>query len=117
MNRYDTSKTTKVPDNRSRLIDGFDKRTPIPNRTILAITRYPVIERDSEDIFIETRIGDRFDTIADEFYSDVTLWWIIAKANVLINGTLAVEPGIRLRIPVNTEKIINKFYELNNTEL
>lgn len=117
MNRYDISKTTKVRDNRSRLVDGFDKRTAVPSRTILAITRYPKIARDSEDIFIETRIGDRFDTIADEFYGDVTLWWIIAKANILINGSLAVESGIRLRIPINTEAIINEFYELNNTEL
>tara|TARA_B100000780_G_scaffold18932_1_gene12289 strand:- start:844 stop:1188 length:345 start_codon:yes stop_codon:yes gene_type:complete len=114
MDRYDVTKTIKVVDKRGRLLEGFDKRTPLPARTLLAQTRYPVIERESEDIFIETRIGDRFDMLAHEFYGDVTLWWIIAKANILINGSLAVEPGIKLRIPTNTEAILNNFYRLNN---
>jgi len=114
MDRYNVANTIKVKDRRGRLLDGFDTRTPIPSRTLLGQTRYPVIERSSDDIFIETRIGDRFDMLAHEFYSDVTLWWIIAKANVLINGSLAVEPGIKLRIPIDTEKILNEFYQLNN---
>ncbi len=52
--------------------------------------------------------------IAHEFYGDVTLWWIIAKANIMIHGTLAVEPGIKLRIPIDTETILNNFYRLNS---
>ena len=113
MDRYNIAKTIKVKDKRGRLIDGYDKRTPIPERTILAGTRYPIIERNETDVFIETRIGDRFDMLAYEFYGDVTLWWIIAKANIMINGTLAVEPGLKLRIPTHTETILNNFYELN----
>ena len=114
MNRYNVEKTIKVKDKRGRLLDGFDKRTPEPMRTLFTQTRYPVIERTSEDIFIETRIGDRFDMIAHEFYGDVTLWWIIAKANIMIHGSLAVEPGIKLRIPIDTETILNNFYRLNS---
>ena len=60
------------------------------------------------------RLLDGFDMIAHEFYGDVTLWWIIAKANIMIHGTLAVEPGIKLRIPIDTETILNNFYRLNS---
>ena len=116
MERYNKGRTIKVEDKRNRLANEFDKRLPIPSKTIFKTTRLPVIERDSTDIFIETRMGDRFDLLAHEFYGDVSLHWIIARANNLIKGGLGVEPGIRLRIPTNTETILNNYYQLNSVE-
>ena len=100
-------------DGRGRLIDDYDKRLPIPKRTGYKSVVFPKIEHQANDIWIRTRIGDRFDTLAHEFYDDVTLWWIIARANKMINGSLAVEVGIKLRIPLESEKIQNEYYELN----
>ena len=116
MDRYDIAKTTKVKDRRGRLIDGFDKRTPIPERTILAGTKYPFIERNESDVFIETRIGDRFDMIAHEFYGDVTLWWIIAMANDIPGDSMYPPMGFQLRIPNNSADALNA-YEKANTNL
>ena len=116
MNRYDRARTKKVEDKRNRLANEFDKRLPIPKRTILKTIRLPLIERKDSDIFIETRMGDRFDLLADEFYGDVSLYWIIARANNLIKGGLGVEPGIRLRIPTDTESVLNEYYQLNSLE-
>ena len=114
MKRYNQQSEKKVKDKRSRLRGEFDKRLPIPERTAYTSTAYPKIERQADDIFIETRIGNRFDNLAHEFYGDVTLYWIIAKANNLILGGISVEPGIRLRIPTNTDEIIQAFYNLNS---
>ena len=76
-------------------------------------TIVPNIPIKDSDIFIYPLYGDRFDTLAQRYYSDSTLWWIIAKANKMINGSLAVEPGIKLRIPVEQEEILHKFTEMN----
>lgn len=116
MDRYNKQRITRIDDNRNRLNDAFDKRLPIPQRTVFKTTKLPIIERQDTDIFIETRLGDRFDLLAHEFYGNVSLWWVVARANNLIKGTLGVEPGIKLRIPTNIESILNEYYTLNNVE-
>jgi len=40
------------------------------------------------------------------------LWWIIAKANG-INGKVALDPSIEIRIPQNVTDILDKFTQLN----
>ena len=37
--------------------------------------------------------------LAYEYYNDQSQWWVIAQANHLGKGTLAIKPGIRIRIP------------------
>ena len=49
MNRYDIARTKKVEDKRNRLANEFDKRLPIPKRTILKTIRLPLIERKDSD--------------------------------------------------------------------
>ena len=61
-----------------------------------------------------SKVGDRIDSLAYKFYGDVTLWWIIAKANG-IKGKTALEPGIPLRIPGNITSIIENFINLNTS--
>lgn len=51
----------------------------------------------NEDIRVVTEIGDRLDLIADQFYGDSSLWYLIADANNL--NLLNVPAGVRLRIP------------------
>jgi nucleoid-associated protein YgaU len=53
------------------------------------------------------RVGDRFDTLAQKYYGDSTLWWIIAKANELSNGKLALDPNQKIRIPMNIDAILD----------
>lgn len=43
--------------------------------------------------------GDRLDTISHMFYKTPTLWWIIAQANNMVDGRVALEPGTKLFIP------------------
>lgn len=43
--------------------------------------------------------NDRLDSLAYKYYGSATLWWVIAKANELANGTITVKPGTKLLIP------------------
>ena len=75
----------------------------------------PKIERKDNDQFIRTRAGDRLDAIAHEFYEDVSLWWIIAAANHLGKGSLAIPPGTKLRIPQDITTIVNDYENFNTS--
>jgi len=44
-------------------------------------TYYPDIPISDNDQFIYPRYGERLDLLSYKFYGDVTLWWLIAKAN------------------------------------
>lgn len=70
---------------------------------------YPNIPPSDKDIYIVTQTGDRLDTLANQFYGDSSLWWIISTANNIHDGTFAVSDGTTLRIPQNYTKIINDF--------
>jgi len=75
-------------------------------------TFYPTIPIDDSDQFIYTKFGDRIDGLANQYYGDVTLWWIISKANG-IRGQAGLKPGQLLRIPGNVTRIVSEFKELN----
>jgi hypothetical protein len=47
--------------------------------------------------------------LANKFYGDSTLWWIIASANGLGKGTIVVPRNSKLRIPSdkNIQQLIN----------
>lgn len=94
---------TNIPTNR----DSEDGRTRIP--TIL----YPNIPFSPQDIYVRTVPGDRLDLLAAQFYSNVNYWWIIAHANGLGKGTLAISEGTQVRIPANPINIQQLFVQLN----
>jgi len=76
-------------------------------------TMYAGSDRDDSDLFVRTRVGDRLDNLAFEFYGDVTYWWILADANALGKGSFAVPPGTKLRIPQDVQAIINNHRQTN----
>lgn len=74
---------------------------------------YPTIPATANDTYIITTGGDRYDTLALQFYKDSKLWWIIAAANNSKKDSLAVEPGIQLRIPANPSAVVSEYNRLN----
>jgi hypothetical protein len=70
---------------------------------------YPNIPLDDTDIYIATETGDRFDTLAYQFYKDSSLWWIIAAANKTHNAQIGFADGTILRIPQRYLEIIKNF--------
>jgi nucleoid-associated protein YgaU len=57
------------------------------------------IPQDAFQLVITAQDGDRFDSLATRYYKDAAKWWIIAKANNLLNGTVMIPGGIQLVIP------------------
>ena len=97
----------------SRLNYIAKKRTN--NRRYYVNIKYPEIPLSVNDMYIITTVGDRLDTLADEFFNDVDLWWIITTSNpdVIRRDSLNLPPGIEIRIPDNVQGIIEAFEALN----
>jgi len=76
-------------------------------------TIYPSAPESEDDIYIITTGGDRYDTLARQFYGDSSLWWVIASANNSKKDGLIVEQGVQLRIPASAADAIGLFENLN----
>lgn len=72
-------------------------------------TMIPNILVSTADTYIQVTSVERLDKLANKFYGDSTLWWIIAAANFLGKGTIVVPTNTVLRIPAKTniQTIIN----------
>jgi len=91
------------------------QKTIAPDKEQMYITvRYPEIPRSFSDIYVYTTIGDRFDTLAQQYYNDSSLWWIISNANGKLNQSSLTPPiGTQLRIPSNPTPILAAYNKLN----
>ena len=78
--------------------------------------KYPNIPLSSNDLYVTTTAGDRLDLLANYFYKDYKLWWIIATGNrdLVRRDSYYVKPGIEIRIPSNVEQIIENYRIINN---
>lgn len=91
--RYENNRTVKKED----------------GKNVFRSRIYPNIEKKDTDIYIVTQGGDRLDTLANQFYGESSLWWIIASANNIHDAPFALQDGTILRIPIDKNEIINKF--------
>ena len=76
--------------------------------------KFPKIYESTEDIIILSRGGDRLDLLAQNYYEDSSLYWIIAIANNLGKGTLEIPKGTYIRIPNDISSIIQQYNNLNS---
>ena len=95
--RYSFTKIKKRPD----------------GKRVFRPTMYPTIPIKDSDIFIYPKFGDRLDNLALKYYDDVSLWWIIAKANNLDAAHIGLEVDNQIRIPTEIEPILNKLEEMS----
>ena len=79
--------------------------------------RYPEIPLNVNDLYVTTTVGDRLDLLADQFYKNTELWWVIAMANMDLvkRDSFALKPGLEIRIPTNYRQIVKDFERLNST--
>ena len=78
--------------------------------------KYPTITLDSQDIYVYTTQGDRYDTMALTFYKDPDLWWIINKANPSQDSSSlypAIGSQIRIPSPLRLSSILAQYDILN----
>ena len=75
---------------------------------------YPNIPLSENDVYVITTVGDRLDSLANSYYNDSTLWWVIAAANNnATKGALYPTPGTQLRIPTNLNAVLSLFNQFN----
>jgi len=82
-------------------------------KNYLQSTIYPKIKPNNNDFYIISEQGDRLDLLANKYYGDPTLWWIIATANNINDATFYIDEGIQLRIPSDTNTILNDLQKIN----
>lgn len=76
--------------------------------------KYPDIPRTNNDVYVITTDGDRYDTLAQLYYQDSSLWWVISSANAeYTQGSLYPPVGVQLRIPGNLSAILEAYNILN----
>jgi hypothetical protein len=98
-------------------------KTKIDGNLVYVTSRYPEVPLSSNDIYVYTTQGDRFDVLAQQFYKDSSLWWVISIANTAIAGTdlpsdlpqntLVIPEGIQIRIPATYQNVIKSFNAIN----
>jgi phage tail protein X len=91
-------------------------KSKINGKEVYVTSRYPEVPLSEEDIYVYTTQGDRFDTLAQQYYNDSSLWWIISIANTdqLSQNTLVIPAGLQIRIPNNPSDIIRNFNLINS---
>ena len=73
----------------------------------------PNIPIKDTDIFAYPIYGARYDTMAQRYYDDSNLWWIIVKANDISDGKIAPDPLKKLRIPTEIDDILQSISQAN----
>ena len=86
-----------------------------PKVRFYTTVRYPEIPLSENDIYVLTVVGDRLDLLANQYYSDSTLYWIIGRANSqLPQNSIYLPEGAQIRIPTNIGNILSSYNTLNN---
>lgn len=98
MNRY-----LNIPTNKS-----------INGKKYFKTTLYPKIEPQEDDYYLYTNNETRLDILANTFYGDKSLYWIISMANNIPRHSIYPPPGTQLRVPTQVNEILNEFNRLNN---
>jgi len=82
---------------------------------VYSYTLYPKIPIKNSDVFITPTYGDRLDVLANEYYNDTSLWWIIAQANGIKGFTSLYSKNFKgeLRIPTQIQDILGEFDSIN----
>jgi phage tail protein X len=98
-------------------------KTRIDGKEVYVTSRYPEVPVSADDIYVYTTQGDRFDVLAQQYYNDSSLWWVISIANTATAGTslpsdlpqnsLMVPEGLQIRIPNNPQNVVSAFKLIN----
>jgi phage tail protein X len=91
-------------------------KTKINKKLVYQTSRYPEVLLSPNDIYVYTTQGDRFDTLAQQYYNNSSLWWIISIANTdkVNQSTIVIPEGLQIRIPATYANVIQDFNIINS---
>lgn len=91
--------------------------TPIEKRydgkNVYRTTYYPTIPESDSDIYVTVSELEYLDSLAQKYYGDESLWWVIARANNLPGYKLSVSSNKQIRIPGNINAILDELKRIN----
>lgn len=94
--------------------DNIPKTRTDTGTRLYRTVKYPTIPRGFDDIYVITTEGDRYDRLAQQYYQDSSLWWVISSANPKFSQNSLFPPiGVQIRIPSNLENILEAYNNLN----
>ena len=78
-------------------------------------TKYPEVPVTSTDIYVYANVGDRYDSLAQQYYNNSSYWWIISIANnTLTQDSYFLPLNVQIRVPQEIGPILNLFDKINN---
>ncbi len=84
-------------------------------RIMYTTVKYPSIPFSNTDIYVYAEEGDRYDQLANTYYGDPSLWWIISTANEsLPQNSYFLPLGVQIRIPQDVGPIQTQYFKLNH---
>lgn len=98
----------------SRYKSTIIKKDKFSNNRVLRVTEYPKIPASEMDIIYYTKDDDSYMSLANQYYKDQALWWVIARANGPYKGAFKFEAGTKLIIPMNLSKVFTEMSIINS---
>ena len=99
-------------ENSKELYEEFFERRGVPKITHYRSPRWPPLTAAVRGKFTRLRhtwkMGDRYYKLANQYYGDPKLWWVIAWYNEKPTEG-HVEPGSTLFIPTPVSKVLSYF--------
>ena len=91
-------------------------KTKIDKKLVYVTSRYPEVPVTSDDVYVYTVQGDRFDVLALQYYKNSSLWWVISIANTdkLPQNSLVIPEGLQIRIPAFYAGVVSAFNTINS---
>lgn len=91
-------------------------KTKIDKKLVYVTSRYPEVPITSDDIYVYSVQGDRFDVLALQYYKNSSLWWVISIANTdqLPQNSLVIPEGLQIRIPAFYAGVVSAFNTINS---
>lgn len=83
------------------------------NKTIYRQVYYPEVPENEDDVYIIVGSQDRLDLIANDFWGDASLWWVLVMVNNLDGSSFFPPQGSQLRIPKDVSSLLNTFNKEN----
>ena len=82
---------------RSRLL--YSALVTVDGVEFFDLPEFPDLLVQADDLSYVVKAGDRIDLLAQQFYGDPVLWWVIALANDMELLPTDMQDGVTLRIP------------------
>jgi hypothetical protein len=101
MNRYSRIPIRQTPENQIKRY---------------STVKYPEIPLGNSDLYVYITQGNRYDIMAQNYYGDSSLWWVIARSNTFQSlDSIYPSVGAQLRIPSPSRipSIISSYERLN----